>query len=280
MEPTVVAVVLAAALLHAAWNALVKVGGDALARMALLTSVSGLMALPLLAWVGLPSRASLPLLFCSVALHQLYFALLLQSYRTGDFSVVYPIARGGAPLFVTVGAALVAGERPGWLGVVGVLVVSGGIVSLAASDLRRQAARRAALFAGGTAVTIALYSLSDGLGARASGNVLGYMALLFALSALPLVSFALVRRRRELAAVWRANARAGVLGGALSFGAYGLCIWAMSRAPLGYVAALREVSVVVAALLGVRLMGEPFGGRRVAAAAAVAAGIALLHFGR
>jgi drug/metabolite transporter (DMT)-like permease len=277
MDALVLGLVLAAAFLHASWNALVKVGGDPFIRLAIVNAVGGLCALPLLPLVAVPDVAAWPYLAASVVAHHAYYIALAYGYRFGDLSHVYPIARGIAPALVAGAAWAVAGENPGPLGLLAVLVISGGILSLAFTSGWRIVAPKPVLLALLTGVTIAAYTISDGLGGRTSGEVLGYIAWLFVIDALPFTILVGWRRRSDLAKALERSWRPAALGGVLSAIAYALVIWAMSLAPMAHVSALRETSVIIAALIGTRLMREPFGRRRVLAASLVALGIILLQ---
>jgi drug/metabolite transporter (DMT)-like permease len=280
VDPLIFALVLGAALLHASWNALVKTGGDPFVRLAVVNLVGGLCALPLLSVVAAPAPASWPYLFGSVVIHHAYYLALAYGYRFGDLSHVYPIARGIAPPLVALIAWAFAGEAPGALGLVAILVISGGILSLAVGDDGRLAAPKPLGFALATGVTIAGYTLCDGLGGRSAGDVFGYIAWLFVIDAVPFSVLVALRYRVRLGAALARAWRPAAIGGVLSVGAYGLVIWAMTRAPMAQVSALRETSVIMAALIGTRLLREPFGTRRVVAASLVAAGAVLLQVGR
>ena len=281
----VTAAVLAAAVLHAGWNALLKGAGDRLATVVLL-DLTGLvlsaLALPL---VPAPAPASRGLLGLSVVLHLGYELLLLASYRVGDLSQVYPLARGTAPLLVAGYAGLVLGERLAPVQLLGLAGVCAGLlvllevgrVPLGPAPLGRAATLGPAL---ATGVFIAAYTVADGLGVRRSGTVLGYVAWLFLLHGLPIPLFVLAVRGRGLLARLRGHLGAGVAAGALSVAAYGLVLWAQRRGALAVVAALRETSVLVAALIGSLVFGERFGRRRVLAAALLAAGILVLNAAR
>jgi drug/metabolite transporter (DMT)-like permease len=279
MDPVVLALVLLAAVLHASWNALVKVGGDPFVRLAVLNVVSGLCALPLLFLVAPPAAASWPYLGGSVAIHVVYNLTLAYGYRCGDLSHVYPIARGIAPPLVALGAWLMAGENPGAVGVLAILVISAAIASLAFGPGWRLGPLRPVWFALATGLGIAGYTICDGFGGRAAGDVLGYIAWLFVLDAVPFGLIVAFWRRHDLTSQLRASGGAPVLGGVLALAAYGLVIWAMSQAPMASVSALRETSVIIAALIGTRLLREPFGRRRVVAASVVALGVILLEAG-
>jgi drug/metabolite transporter (DMT)-like permease len=271
--------VLAAAVLHAGWNALLKGVGDRLATVVLL-DLTGLglsaLALPL---VPVPAPASRGLLGLSVLLHLGYELLLLASYRLGDLSQVYPVARGTAPLLVAGYAGLVLGERLAPLQLVGLAGVCAGLLVLL--EVGRAPRGRAALGpALATGVCIAAYTVADGLGVRRSGTVPGYVAWLFFLKGLPIPLSVLAVRGRGLAARLRDRLGVGMAAGALSVAAYGLVLWAQRRGALAVVAALRETSVLVAALIGSLVFGERFGRRRVLAAALLAAGILALNASR
>jgi drug/metabolite transporter (DMT)-like permease len=279
MDPGVFALVLGAALLHASWNALVKTGGDPFVRLAVVNVVSGLCVLPFVPLVSFPASDSWPYLLGSVVVHHVYYLALAYGYRFGDLSHVYPIARGVAPPLVAFVAWAFAGEDPGALGLVAVLVISGGIVSLAFADDGRLMALKPMGFALATGVAIAGYTLFDGLGGRSAGDVFGYIVWLFIIDALPFALLVAHRYRARLGTALALAWRPAAVGGVLAAGAYGMVIWAMSRTAMAQVSALRETSVIMAALIGSRLLREPFGTRRLIAASAVAAGVLLLQAG-
>jgi drug/metabolite transporter (DMT)-like permease len=281
----VIALVLLAAVLHASWNALVKSGGDRLVVLALVIVTPGVISALALPLVAAPEAASWPYLLASALIHYLYFAALFWAYEHGDLSQVYPIARGSAPLLVAVGAWLLAGEAlttPEWLGV---LVVSVGIVSLAwrrggwQSAAWRDGELKAVGFAVLTGLTIAGYSVADGMGVRRAESELGYILWLFAFKWPPLLAWALWRRRGRWQSAFRPYLRRGLFGGLLTGAAYGTVIWCMSLGPMAHIVALRETSVLIAAAIGTLLLKEPFGRHRIAAAAVVAAGAVLLNVG-
>ncbi len=287
LDAGVLSLVLLAAVLHASWNALVKAGEDKLVMQTLVISVHGYLAMPLLFFLPLPDPASWPYLGLSALIHFVYYAGVIGAYRHGDLSQVYPIARGSAPALVALGAWVLAGEALSAAELLGVFTVSLGIVSLTGlpRQLRGQGGQgdgreaKAIGFALLTGATIASYTLADGLGVRESGHALSYILWLFALEAVPLTAFTLWRRRGRVVAAFKPHLKAGVIGSLLSGLAYGIVIWAMSVAPMAHVVALRETSVLIAAIIGTRLLREPFGRKRIAAAAVVAAGAILLETG-
>lgn len=282
LDPVVVMLVLLAAVLHATWNAFVKTGGDRLVVIALAMAAPAPFCALALPFVPVPAAAAWPYIAASIVIHTVYYATLLNAYRHGDLSQVYPIARGTAPLLVALGAWLLAGERLSVRELAGVLVVSAGIVSLAwrrRGTLRRDGEARAIGFALMTSTAIGLYSVIDGLGARSAGSAAGYILWLFALEGLPILAFALWRRRADVLGAFAPHVKTGIGAGVISSLAYGIVIWAMSLAPMAHVVALRETSVIMAAAIGAVFLKEPFGGHRITAAAVVAGGAVLLQTG-
>ncbi|MGH8620119.1 MAG: EamA family transporter [Burkholderiales bacterium] len=267
--------VLAAALMHAAWNAIVKSGGDKLLDTTAMAAGAGVIAALCLPFLPLPHRASWPWLAASVVLHAGYFWALISAYRHGDLSTVYPLMRGLAPLLTTAAAYVLIGEAPGRYGVAGIALISAGILLPVA--LGRHGNRRAQAYAMANAVVIMAYSVTDGLGARASGNAASYVLWIFFLNAFPLTALALLRRGPARVGAALLQWRPAVVGAALTIGSYGIVLWAMTVAPVAAVAALRETSVIFAALIGAWLLKEPFGPPRIAGAVLVAAGVLLLR---
>jgi uncharacterized membrane protein len=279
-QAAVVVAVLVAAVLHASWNALLKDDKDRLVMVVLLDLTAMALSAALLPLAAPPARAAWALIGLSVLLHTGYKVLLMQSYQVGDLNQVYPLARGTAPLLVAVVAGLFLGERLGPWQLAGLVGVCGGLVLLL--ERGRAAGRRRPMvwLALATGVAIAAYTITDGIGVRRSGTDLGYVAWLFLLGGLPIPLYTLATRRRRLAARARGRLGVGVAAGALSLAAYGLVIWAQRRGALAVVAALRETSVLVAALIGTLVFSERFGRRRVLAAGCISAGIVLLNLPR
>ena len=277
MEPIAIILILSAAVMHAVWNAFVKMDGDRLMTMAVVISTTGLLA-PLLLLTGPPpALESWPYIVLSVLLNNAYFLFLIEAYRFGDLSQVYPIARGSAPLLVAVGAALFANEQLSIAGLAGIFIISAGTISLVwGSGLRMSAEKRSIIFALLTGLMIASYTIIDGIGVRLSGNPASYIGWLFILSPLPIAFIAILRRRGEAIVYIRNNWKLAVLGGALNLGSYGLSIWALNLAAMAHVSAMRETSVIIAALIGTQLLGESFGKRRILAAMVVAIGVVLI----
>ncbi|KIZ18999.1 DMT family transporter [Streptomyces natalensis] len=283
MTPLVVAAVLLAAVTHASWNAIAHGIRDQLLAFTLVGGGGALCGAVLLTCTPVPVPAAWPYLVASAVIHILYQALLMRSFRLGDFGQMYPIARGTAPLVVTVLAAVFVHELPDAWALAGVALASAGLVGLAVWGIRgagtspHWAAIVAAL---ATGLSIAAYTTVDGLGVRASGSPLGYIAWLMILQGLVIPAYALATRRRRLLTELRPLAVRGVAGGILSVFAYGLVLWAQTRAPLAPIAALRESSIIVGAAIGALFFKERFGAPRIAAAGLMVVGIGLmLHTG-
>ena len=271
---------LAAAVMHAAWNAMVKVSGDRLAAMGLIDSWALLLALAATPFVAFPPAGIWAYLLTSLAVVTLYRVLLIAAYNRGDLGQVYPLMRGSAPLIVALLAASLAGEQLPPLGYAGVALVSAGILSLVSWSRLDAHQFRVVGLALATGVSIACYTLIDGLGVRAGRDVLMYVVWLEVLEHLPLPLYLLATRREAFRSLFLVNWKRGLIGGANMIGAYGLVLWAVSLAAIAQVAALRETSVIIAALIGHFLFREPFGAKRILASILVAAGILLLQFGR
>ncbi|MFD3994744.1 EamA family transporter [Streptomyces sp. NPDC058548] len=283
MTPLVTLAVLVAAVTHASWNALAHHIKDQLLSFTLISGGGALIGLAAAFFVPLPAAEAWPYLAASALLHVGYMVLLMRSFSLGDFGQMYPIARGTAPLAVTALAAVFVDEIPDGWQLLGVAVASAGLTGLAVWGIRGKGARPhwpALLAAGATGLSIALYTVVDGVGVRASGTPLGYIAWLMVLEGLAIPAYALWTRRAALLPQLRPYAGRGLLGAVLSVAAYGLVLWAQTKAPLAPVAALRESSIIVGAAIGALFFKERFGGPRVAAAGLMVAGIGLmLHAG-
>jgi drug/metabolite transporter (DMT)-like permease len=279
VENFVFLAVLFAALCHAGWNALIKVGLDPLSTTTLISVCSGLVALVLLPLVGMPAPAAWPWLAASVVIHLFYFAALIESYRTGDLGQVYPIARGSAPLMTAAATTFIVGEKLSLLGWSGIVVLVAGVFLLSARGGRELARidRRAVGFALMTALTICTYSVVDGIGARLAGNPNAYALWLFVGIAFVMVPYALFRDGRAVIPTMRHYWRRGFAGGALQVLSYGTVLWAMTLAPIAIVATLRETSVLFGAFIAVVVLKEPLRAVRIAAALLIVCGLVLIR---
>jgi drug/metabolite transporter (DMT)-like permease len=265
--------VILSAIAHPVWNAIVKSSGDRTLSMVAIRVAGlalGLVALPFVDW---PAPQSLKWLALASVAHFAYYALLIRSYDIGDMSVVYPLARGLAPMLTTVAALLAIDETLSTAQMVAVGLISLGVMAL---SVGAGASRQAVGFALATGVAVASYSFLGGVGVRAAGTVLGFQAWLEIVTGGGMVGYALLARRSDLLPYARRHGQLGLLAGILSVAGFLAFLAAASRLPLGPVTALRETSVIFGAVIGTLLLKEGFGLRRVAAAASVASGIAML----
>lgn len=301
-----VPVVLSAAFLHASWNAILKFIPDKMAASLLMTVSSGVLAGIGCFFLPVPDRAAWTLLLVSAALHVGYFLMLVKTFEIGDFNQVYPLARGLSPVVVAVFATLL-GDPMSRHQTAGIAVVCGGLATLVFSAGRPKRAQGRALFwAAMTGLSIATYTVTDGVAVRHSGTAAGYTAWMMLVEGLMMsVAFATILARRgaavgdrvgdrvgdgagdragdraglqaTLRALGRGDVVRGVIAGALSLLAYGLVLWAQTRGALAAVSALRETSVIFGAALGSVFLREPFGRYRILAAVTIAGGILILE---
>ena len=270
--------VLLAAVLHASWNLLVKLDLDRFLALLLISCVMGVMGVAMLAVFPWPAMASAPYFITSGVLHTGYNMFLARSYRTGDLSQVYPIARGTAPLLTFIGAWALAGETVASIGTLGILLLVGGIWLTArpgAQSIRLDG--MTLFFALGTSGFIAAYTIVDGFGARLSGSASGYAGMLFVLDGLFMIAAALLTRGpqafRQILPSWKS----GTSGAVLSAGAYWIVIWAMSLAPIAAVAALRETSILFVMLMSAVVLKERVTGLRLLGATLIVLGAVALR---
>ena len=274
----VVGAVLFGALLHASWNALVKSSSDKDLDMAVIHLIGSFLGIPLVALAGWPVAAAWPYIAASVVVHIGYYLALTGAYRHGELGLTYPLMRGVAPLLVALSATFTLGETLSPLAWAGVLGISCGVLVL---GLNAHALKvpKAVGFALTNAVIIAIYTVIDGLGVRASGNALQYVATLFLLDGWPFALLMFATRGRAVGIYARHRWPVATLGACASLGSYGIALWAMTRAPVATVAALRETSVLFAVLLGAWFLKEAFTPRRVLGACVIVAGVMALRLG-
>jgi drug/metabolite transporter (DMT)-like permease len=279
LENLVFLAVLFAALCHAGWNALIKVGLDPLSTTTLISLGSGLVALFFLPVVGLPASAAWPWIVASVVIHLFYFAALIEAYRTGDLGQVYPIARGAAPLMTATVTTLFVGEKLSLVGWGGIVALVAGVFLLSAHGGRdlTKIDRRAVSFALLTALTVCAYSVVDGIGGRLAGDPHAYSAWLFVGIAVVMLPYALWRDGRDVIPAMQTYWRRGLAGGALQLLSYGIAIWAMTLAPIAIVATLRETSVLFGAVIAVVVLKEPLRAIRIVAALLIVCGLVLIR---
>lgn len=281
MTLTVFFAVLAAAAMHASWNALIKMRGDRFASISLTSLGMCIAALPVLPFVDFPHLAVWPFIVASMAIHVGYRLFLVMAYEAGDLAQTYPLARGAAPLMTTIGGVFLVGEVPQALAIIGILLLSAGtfLMSLRGGTGLGNLNRRAVGFALTTSVFVAGYTLTDGSGARLASSASSYAAWLFFCDGLCSLAIGFYYRGRGLLTVMAAEWKVGILTGLLSAASYWIAMWAMTRAPIASVAALRETSILFAMTISVFALGEKMTPWRAAAALCIVAGVIALRLG-
>lgn len=270
MKPAVIGLALFAAVLHATWNTLLHSGVDRLWSITVMSFATTIAAIPLAFFLPFPFPASWPYLAISAVLQVCYSIFLAQAYRVGELGLVYPVVRGSVPLLVTLGGFALAGQRLSASALLGVALVSVGILSVAVGRFRTDG--RTLALAIVTALFVASYVTADGLGVRVAGNAQAYTAWIFLLyGALMPATYLLVRRELTVRPLAPETLKA-IAGGFISLGSYGAVLAAFALGNVGPIAALRETSVVFSALLGRVVLGEALTPRRIAACLAVAVG--------
>ena len=274
----VMSLVLVGALLHAGWNALVKSSTDKTLDTALIHVLCSFLALPVCWYVGLPPPEAWPFIAASLAIHVGYYFALSGAYRHGELGLTYPLMRGTAPMLVAVASMLVLGEDLSGMGGLGVVLISGGVLLLGASaGLMRH--RKAVLYALSNAILIALYTGVDAKGVRISGNVVQYVAMLFVLDGWPFAVLVFLHRKGRIWAYVQGRWPLALGGAVASVGSYAIALWAMTVAPMAMVAALRETSVLFAAILGAWFLKEHWTPNRVLGTVSVVGGVMALRLG-
>ena len=268
----------------AAANVAVKMGTDILVGRAILSTSAALLSLPFLLLVPAPDSATLEALMLAVPAHFFYQLCLVRSMSRGDLSLVFPVMRGAAPLLSALAAFLLLGESLTPVALVGLLIATSAVLIFAippsGERLLAHPDASALGWALATAAGVALYSVADARGVRTAPEPFTYIVLLFVSDWFLILLTALAFRRRELASVVRAKWGYGVAAGLLSIFSFGSALYAFSLMEVAKVSALRETAVVFAAVMGVKVLREGFGRRRILAALALAAGLVLMQFGR
>jgi drug/metabolite transporter (DMT)-like permease len=280
----VLVAVLGAAALHALWNSLVKSASDKFLSSAIVALWCGVAAVVAALVLPRPADAAFPFIIASALIHIVYFILVGQLYRTADLSVAYPIMRGLAPLIAAIIALVTLGEAPPPIASLGVALLVLGVLAMGASGFAHGRINRPTIIVALiNSAVIAIYSVIDGQGARLSGAgsafAFAYNSWADALTALAYLPIILLVRGRPAVAAFVVDWRRGLVGGLAAFFGYAIVIWAMTRAPIAAIAALRETSVVFAAIIGIVALREPFHRQRAVAVLVILAGIILLRFG-
>ncbi len=276
MDFTVFLAVIAAAAMHAGWNAILKIRLDPFVAVVLVNAACGVIALPAALWLGPPALHVWPWIAASIAIHLFYYLTLSGAYRLADMGQVYPVARGSAPLMTTLISLAVLGEPIDGQGVAGVVLLAVGIVAIAWRGQGTRFDPKALRLALACGASITAYTLVDGLGARAAGNPHVYSAWLFVMDSALITLFGLAWKGPAALRPALAFVGPGLAGGAMSLAAYWISIWAMTRAPIGLVAAVRESSVLFGAAIAVVVLHEPLRANRLVAAALIVGGLALI----
>ena len=278
MSFDVIALVLFGALLHATWNAIIKAGTDKSLDAALVSAGGAVAALPLLPFLPLPASAAWPFIGASAILQFAYFQLVAAAYRAGDIGLVYPLMRGVAPLIIVSTSSFILKETLSGGALIGTMTICAGILTLAFEA--RKGSRRAIVLALANAAVIATYTYVDGIGARISGNSISYTLWMSLLPPVLLFAWAISQRGVNAdAAHIRYNWWRGLIGGGGSIISYGLALWAMTKAPVAMVAALRETSILFALVISVVVLKERSSIWRYVAGAIIAAGVLVLRLG-
>ncbi|MFY9205651.1 MAG: EamA family transporter [Yoonia sp.] len=278
MTVWVLVAVMAAAFMHATWNALIKLGTSKLTSMLILTVVQGGFGLIIALTRPMPDPHVWLWLLASGVFHSAYKLFLAYAYEQGDLSRVYPIARGTAPMVVLVISALFLADKIAGWEYVGIIILGLGILLMARGVFSSGESRKLLHFALGSAMATAGYSIVDGLGAREAGDAVAYVGWLFALDAVFFTPCCLALRGRS---VLQANRKAWIMGSiaaVFSYGAYAIAVWAMTVAPIALVAALRETSILFAVLIGAVAFGEKMNLQKGIAAALIVAGVIVTRF--
>lgn len=279
MSNTVFLVVLLAAFMHAAWNAIIKDRGDRFFSISTLGVAQGLISLALLPFVGVPEGETWAWIFASAALHTGYKLFLIRAYTAGDLGQIYPLARGSAPLLSSLIALFFLQETLGPFVWAGVITLCGGIALMSFKGGAVGALDAKAVFwALGTSLFITGYTIVDAVGARGASSAATYIVWMFVFDGLAIALVYAAVRRGRVVAVAR-ELPFGVLTALLSLGAYWLIIWAMTKAPIGAVAALRESSILFALAISVLFLRERASPWRIASAALILAGVAMMRIG-
>ena len=280
--------VLGGAVLHAGWNTLVKSSGDKALDTALVHFLGAAIALPLLAALGPLPLVAAPFIAASLVIHVGYYIALAGAYEHGELGLTYPIMRGSAPLLVALGSSALLGEAPSALAWAGILAITLGVMLVGLAHPGQTLHHGKAVgYALANALIIAIYTFVDGSGVRATvaagDTALAYVMLLSVLDGAIYPALVVSRRnaagRRAILAYARRRWPLAALGGAASIGSYAIALWAMTQAPVASVAALRETSVLFAALLGVWLLKEKFGLQRAAGTLVIVGGVMALRLG-
>lgn len=279
MSLDVLLLVLLSAFLHASWNAVVKSSPDKFLDIVFVAASAALLCAFSVPFLPLPDSASWGYIALSAGIHVLYFILISATYRSGDMSHAYPLMRGVPPLLVALASGPLVGEALGVGEWGGILLICAGILGLLLANRSALGSVRTTQLALLNAVTVAAYTLVDGMGVRLSGHTASYTMWMFMLSTLPMLAWTGMRRRHDALRHLRARWHLMLLGGMFTLVSYSLVLWAMTQAPIAMVAALRETGILFGMVISALVLRERFGAGRIAAAMVILAGVVLLKIG-
>jgi len=273
LNTAILLAVLAAALLHASWNAIIKFGGNKITGMLLLTLVQGMIGIIVALSRDFPQGQVWLWLFGSGVFHSCYKVFLAYAYEQGDLSRVYPIARGAAPMIVMVVGVLVLSDVMNVMEYIGIILLGLGILLMAHGVFASDESRRLVPLALGSAMATAGYTIVDGLGARVGGDTVTYVAWLFIFDALIFTPVVMFLRGTSVFRSTRKDWMFGAIAAAGSYGAYAISVWAMTKAPIALVAALRETSILFAVLIGWLFFGDKINKTKIISVLVIVTGV-------
>jgi drug/metabolite transporter (DMT)-like permease len=281
MSTAVFVAVLAAAAMHAAWNAMLKVRGDRFVSVSLMSVGMAVTALPFVPFVSVPRGETWGWIAASLVFHTGYKYFLSRAYETGDLALAYPLARGSAPLLATIGGAMLLAEVPGAVAIAGIVLLSCGVFLMSFRGGRALGAYDgwSVFFALVTSVFIAGYTLTDGSGARSAADATSYAVWLFLCEGVWSLAFCIALRGPRSVGIMLGEWKVGLVGGFLSAVAYWIAMWAMTKAPIATVAALRETSILFAMALSTLMLGEKLTRWRIGAGLLIVGGVIALRMG-
>ncbi|MBS9478890.1 DMT family transporter [Ancylobacter radicis] len=276
MELSIFLVVLLSAVMQAGWNVILKIRLDPFSALVLVGICGGIVALPFALWFGLPGPTVLPWIGASVVCHLSYYAFLIGAYTRADLGMTYPVARGSALLMTAAVSILFLHEPIGLIGTIGILLLASSILIMARHAFGHSLEGRALVLALGSGVAVTAFTVIDGTAARLTGQANLYTTWLFVFDAVVIAVLVLAWKGRAVLGPMMAFLPWGLLGGAMLFVSYWLSVWAMTKAPIGLVTAVRESSVLFGAIMAVTLLREPLRADRVIAAVLVVGGLTLI----
>ena len=279
MSLTVFIAVILAAFLHAVWNAMVKKGDNKYVSLTAIVLGHVPISIIVIFFTPVISVQSIPYILISAVFLSGYEWCLLSAYRLEDYTKVYPIARGTAPIFIIIISLFLFSLNISKFELIGVLVISFGIIILGLQNIKTFKNYSAIMYALGTGLFISCYSITDGFGGRLSASPLNYTAWLMILNAVIFPILLIIMNKQEVVKkVFSEEKKIFFIGGTLSYTVYGTIIWAFTQAPVPIVAALRETSIIFALLIGAIFLNEKLNILKISAVLTIFFGVILLKF--